>query len=1003
MWRRVYWFSFCAMLSVSTAELQAVEADDRWNNTATNGPTGGLGDLGTPITLTWSLADDGTSIPDGATLVSSDLIQMLDFEFGAGPGGTDYGLRPWFSIFTDSFDRLGELAGLDFVYELNDDSANFSNGYNGSLGVRGDVRIGGRTYEADSTTLASNFFPDYGEMMINTDRGGFFDNSGNNFRAFRNTIMHEALHGVGISHVDAASSGFLMEPSILTAFDGPQLDDLLAMQRLYGDVLEKSGGNHSSGTATPLGQVSASVPRIIGQDGGTTAISDTQTDFVSIDDNSDSDYFSFSLGSSEEIAINLRPQGTSYQTGPQDGTVATLDSRSLSNLTLQLIDTNGFSVLGTSNASGLGGSESLSMLLGAGTYYARVTGAQNDIQLYELSVAVAGLPENITWTGQSNSVWDLQGTANFDNGSGADIFSSGDTVTFDNSGQQLNVSLAGSLNPAVTVVNASVDYEFSGEGALTSGSLTKNGTGTLELANSGNSYTGPTQVNAGTLIFSGDTSAMVSTITVANGATLVMDSSPAGGNSSSFVINPGGTLQVGQATSEADVFPNSPVSVINNGEIRVFDFESVTNISGTGDVIAVAELGLLANNSFTGQTIVQSGGSIQPTDNTAFGSTAGNTVVEAGGFIVARDDDFGPASLVLAETFVLAGNGDGGGALQITSGTSATFQGDWTLSAGGATIGVTNSSSVVMSGTLSATAGLATLDVSAGNTLDLTGSVLLGSAGLLKTSAGPLALSSAVNLSGPIDIQAGSLELSGSGSSLNGAVRVAAGASLQLTTSPTWGATSALTGNGTVTGNLTMPGLIEPGDSTAGTLLVDGNLTLTSSSNLSIEIGGIAPGQFDLFDIDGSAVLDGTLTVELIDLGAGVFQPQLGDSFGFLDAQFGASGAFDSLLLPSLTTGLAWDLTPLGMTTFLSVVNTFAVDFDSDGDVDAADLLKWEGDFGGPGSDANGDGLTSGADFLIWQRQLGSGVLLGASTAVVPEPTSQVLMLAALLAWALRS
>ena len=145
------------------------------------------------------------------------------------------------------------------------------------------------------------------------------------------------------------------------------------------------------------------------------------------------------------------------------------------------------------------------MPLDAGTYFARVTGAQNDIQLYQLSVAVAGEPENITWTGQVNSLWDLQTTANFDDGSGPDVFANLDTVTFDDSASQKSVSLVGSLNPAAVVFDASDDYQIVGSGSLTGGSLTVNGPGTVEVATSGNSYSGPTQINGGTLIFSGDT------------------------------------------------------------------------------------------------------------------------------------------------------------------------------------------------------------------------------------------------------------------------------------------------------------------------------------------------------------------------------------------------------------------------------------------------------------------------------------------------------------------
>ncbi len=61
-------------------------------------------------------------------------------------------------------------------------------------------------------------------------------------------------------------------------------------------------------------------------------------------------------------------------------------------------------------------------------------------------------------------------------------------------------------------------------------------------------------------------------------------------------------------------------------------------------------------------------------------------------------------------------------------------------------------------------------------------------------------------------------------------------------------------------------------------------------------------------------------------------------------------------------------------------------DFDADGDVDAADLLKWQGDFGENGSsDADNDGDSDGADFLAWQRQLGAAPPVVSANASVPR------------------
>ena len=95
---------------------------------------------------------------------------------------------------------------MTYVYEPNDDDANFTNssGGRGHLGVRGDVRIGGRTYGAGSSTLAANYYPDFGEMMINVDQGSFYADADDDFRSFRN-IVTPAFFAIAASLV--ATSG----------------------------------------------------------------------------------------------------------------------------------------------------------------------------------------------------------------------------------------------------------------------------------------------------------------------------------------------------------------------------------------------------------------------------------------------------------------------------------------------------------------------------------------------------------------------------------------------------------------------------------------------------------------------------------------------------------------------------------------------------------------------------------------------------------------------------
>lgn len=80
----------------------------------------------------------------------------------------------------------------------------------------------------------------------------------------------------------------------------------------------------------------------------------------------------------------------------------------------------------------------------------------------------------------------------------------------------------------------------------------------------------------------------------------------------------------------------------------------------------------------------------------------------------------------------------------------------------------------------------------------------------------------------------------------------------------------------------------------------------------------------------------------------------------------------------------------------------YEADFDEDGDVDNADLVKWETGYGASSGaahmngDADGDMDVDGDDFLIWQRQFGLGVSpLAAAATAVPEPGTAVLFLMA--------
>ncbi len=343
---------------------------NRWSSTTLSG--GGLGQ-GDPVTITVSFVPDGTTISGGTGgTAPSDLFAWMNGLYGS-PG-------VWQQIFVDEFLRWSGITGIKYVLEPNDDGASFP-GSPGAAGVRGDIRIGAKFIDGPSSILAYNYFPNTGDMVLDS-ADTFFSNMTNNSRKLRNVIAHENGHGIGLAHVCPVDQTKLMEPTASTAFLGPQYDDRLGGQRHYGDVYEP---NNSVGAASPLGALTI----------GTTTITD-----VSTDDNSDTDTYSFTVPSSRSLTAILRPVGSTYNQGTQSGGCGAgtpFNSLVVSDLSLQVIDSDGTTILGTANVNSAGQNEVLSgiSLPTGGTYYVRVTpDSTNSIQSYELDIDLSTATSN---------------------------------------------------------------------------------------------------------------------------------------------------------------------------------------------------------------------------------------------------------------------------------------------------------------------------------------------------------------------------------------------------------------------------------------------------------------------------------------------------------------------------------------------------------------------------------------------------------------------------------
>ena len=125
-----------------------------------------------------------------------------------------------------------------------------------------------------------------------------------------------------------------------------------------------------------------------------------------------------------------------------------------------------------------------------------------------------------------------------------------------------------------------------------------------------------------------------------------------------------------------------------------------------------------------------------------------------------------------------------------------------------------------------------------------------------------------------------------------------------------------LTGNGTTgTGTVYLDGDMRPGAS-PGEMSFDGDVVLGMVASLEAQLAGTAPGTgYDVLDVAADLSLAGTLNVVLID----GFDPALGDTFDLLD--WGAlDGTFNTVNLPNLDPGLAWNTSELYSDGVIAVV-----------------------------------------------------------------------------------
>ena len=417
-------------------------------------------------------------------------------------------------------------------------------------------------------------------------------------------------------------------------------------------------------------------------------------------------------------------------------------------------------------------------------------------------------------------------------------------------------------------VNANTSFDMQAgtvNGALGgAGTLTKSTVGTVTLAGV-NSYTGATNVNAGTLALSGAGSIATSSgVAVASGATFDVSAASA-------------PVAITSLTGAGAVSLGATALGLTNA---AGTFSGV--ISGTGSLSVLGGTATLTGaNSYTGNSAIAAGATLALGANGASGTILG-TVLDNGTLVINHTNDLTFAGAISGTGALVKQNAD---VLTLTG--TNTYSGGTTVS-GGKLLG--NTAAVQGAITNNATVEFAQ---AANGTY---AGAMTGTGALIKSGAGALTLTGTSAIAGTTTLSAGLVSLQG---------RLG-------TSTATVGNTATLSGTGTLVGNLVVAsgGTLAPGNS-PGTLTVAGNATLNAGANFVTELDGRiysvagGAGSYDRLALTGVTSTfnaGGTITPVLRGISGAAtntFAPVYGDKFTVVTAATIGAGAFSGVNQPT--------------------------------------------------------------------------------------------------------
>ena len=414
----------------------------------------------------------------------------------------------------------------------------------------------------------------------------------------------------------------------------------------------------------------------------------------------------------------------------------------------------------------------------------------------------------------------------------------------------------GSGGGTIDVAAAGSSLQISG--VLTgTGNLTKTGPGTLILAN-GNTYSGGTTINGGTIYLAGSTPNVSgpgtgSTVTISNGVLSMADVQASETAAWNIVVPAGATARLeadGRCTLTGALTGSGNFTLFTTyvrtdlkgnwsgftGRIGVVSDSSggdfrVTNTNGYANAAVSLGDNVNAYYNVTSSTATIDFGELSGTAGSTLGGapTAGKTVTWR---IGARNTDSTFAGLIANSAGPAALTKVGTGTLTLAPAATTTLAG--LTAAGNATVTVASTAGLLANMPVAGPgipAGTAIAAVPGNTTLTLSRAA---------TAAGNSTLTfTGINTyTGPTSVQAGTLAVNG----------VLAGTAVTVSNGAT------LTGNGTIAGSVTVAagGRILFGGPGATPLTIAGNVTGTTTLNVVPPAGPLAPGTYTLLNYTGT-------------------------------------------------------------------------------------------------------------------------------------------------------